>query len=108
MQAYSNPKRASDPYSLPDVEVFQLTAAEAASQDEDLVYEYMKRPEFRLASMNSHTREAMLDAIVKRRRNYWWLVLVDLSPWLPTRFLRIRAICYTIRSTGGCTKELLR
>ena len=28
---------------MPDVEVFQLTAMEVAEQDEDLVYEYMKR-----------------------------------------------------------------
>ena len=84
MQAYSSPKRASDPYSLPDVEVFQLTAAEAASQDEDLVYEYMKRPEFRLASMNSHTREAMLDAIVKEEGItggwFWWTCLPGCLP----------------------------
>jgi hypothetical protein len=28
MQAYSNPKRESDPYALPDVEVFKRTVAE--------------------------------------------------------------------------------
>jgi hypothetical protein len=38
MQAYSNPNRANDAYSLPDVEVFQLTAAECAAMDEELVY----------------------------------------------------------------------
>jgi len=37
MQAYSNPNRANDAYSLPDVEVFQLTAAECAAMDEELV-----------------------------------------------------------------------
>ena len=29
-QEYSNPKRAKDAYSLPDIEVFHLTAQEAA------------------------------------------------------------------------------
>lgn len=84
MQAYSNPKRANDPHSLPDVEVFQLTAAEAASQDEDLVWEYMKRPEFRLASMNSRTREAMLDAMVEEEGIaggwFWWTCLPGCLP----------------------------
>lgn len=32
MQAYSNPERANDPNALPDVEVFELTAREAAAQ----------------------------------------------------------------------------
>ena len=84
MQAYSDPKRAASPYSLPDVEVFQLTAHEAASQDEELVWEYMKRPEFRLASMNSRTRETMLDAIVSEERItggwFWWTCLPGCLP----------------------------
>lgn len=33
MQAYSNQKRASDPYSLPDIEVFHMTATEAADME---------------------------------------------------------------------------
>lgn len=64
-QAYSNPDRESDPYALPDCEVFQLTAREVAEQDEDLIYEYMKRHEYRLATMNSKTREAMFDAMIE-------------------------------------------
>ena len=84
MQAYSNPQRESDPYSLPDVEVFQLTAAEAASQDEDLVYEYSKRPEFRLCHMNSRVQEAMLDAIVEEEGItggwFWWTCLPGCLP----------------------------
>ena len=84
MQAYSNPKRAASPYSLPDVEVFQLTATEAAAQDEELVCQYMKRPEFRLASMNSRTREAMLDAIVEEENItggwFWWTCLPGCLP----------------------------
>ena len=65
MQAYSDSKRTSNPYSLPDVEVFQLTAQEVASQDEDLVYEYMKRKKFRFAGVNSRNHDAMLDAMAK-------------------------------------------
>ena len=84
MQAYSDPKRASSPYSLPDVEVFQLTAREEAGQDEELVYEFMKRPEFRLAGMNSRTREAMLDAIVEEEGItggwFWWTCLPGCMP----------------------------
>src|SRR5271165_7214564 len=84
MQAYSDPKRASDPYSLPDVEVFQLTATEAAAQDEDLVYEYGKRPEFRLYSMNSKVQEAMLDAIIEEEGItggwFWWTCLPGCMP----------------------------
>ena len=63
-QHYSNPDRASDPYALPDLEIFQLTAAEVAERDEDLIYEYMKRHEFRLAGMNSRVRQRMLDAMI--------------------------------------------
>ena len=63
-QHYSNPDRASDPYALPDLEIFQLTAEEVAERDEDLIYEYMKRHEFHLAGMNSRDRQRMLDAII--------------------------------------------
>ncbi len=84
MQAYSNPKRADSPYSLPDVEVFQLTAIEAAAQDEDYVYEYSKRPEFRLCHMNSRVQEAMLEAIVEECGVtggwYWWTCLPGCLP----------------------------
>lgn len=75
-QHYSQPSRASDPHSLPDVEVFQLTANEAAAQCEELIYEYSKRHEFRLCHMNSRTQEAMLDAIVREEGItggwFWW------------------------------------
>ena len=91
MQTYSDPKRASDPYSLPDTEVFQLTATEVAEMDEDLIYEYQKRHEFRLASMNSRVRDAMLDAIVEEEGItggwFWWTCLPgclpDSSPFGP-------------------------
>lgn len=35
MQAYSNPKRESDPHSLPDIKIFYVSKEEA-SQNEDL------------------------------------------------------------------------
>jgi hypothetical protein len=71
MQVYSDPSRESDPHALPDVEVFQLTAREAAlslsaslfETFEEDVYEFSKRHEFRLWSMNSKVREAMFDAM---------------------------------------------
>ena len=76
MQAYSDQTRESDPHALPDIEVFQLTAEEAAFQDEDLVYEYSKRPEFRLCFMNSRTREAMTAKIIEEQGItggwFWW------------------------------------
>jgi len=65
MQAYSNPNRETDPHALPDIEVFELTAHEVAGMDEDEVWEFSKRHEFRLASMNSKVRESMLDAMVE-------------------------------------------
>ncbi len=76
MQAYSNHARASDPHALPDIEVFQLTAAEVAEQDEDLIHEYLRRHEFRLATMNSRDREKMIDAMVEENGItggwFWW------------------------------------
>src|SRR5438445_7969082 len=66
-QAYSNPDRESDPHALPDLEIFQMTAQECAERDEDLVNEYMKRREFRLAGISSRDREHMLDAIVEEK-----------------------------------------
>jgi hypothetical protein len=83
-QAYSNPKRESDPHALPDIEVFELTASEAAEQMEDEVYEFMKRSEFRLAAMNSKVREAMLDAMVEELGVtggwFWWSCLPGCLP----------------------------
>ena len=39
MQAYSNPKRESNPYALPDIEVFHLNEAEAKMMSLDLGYD---------------------------------------------------------------------
>ena len=75
-QAYSDATREGRPHALPDIEVSEMNAHEAAEQDEDLVYKYMKRHEFRLAAMNSRMREAMFDAIVEendiRGGWFWW------------------------------------
>ena len=62
---YSNPDRENDKWSLPDLEVFELTALEAAAQNEDMIYEYTKRHEFRLALMDSRVRKAMFDAMIE-------------------------------------------
>ena len=64
-QAYSNPDRENDPYALPDLEIFQLTAQEVAERDEDLVWEYTHKHEYRLAGFNSRIREAMFDAMIE-------------------------------------------
>ena len=64
-QYYSDPDRESDPHALPDLEVFQLTSREVAEQDEDLIWEFMKRHEFRLASMNGQVREKMFDTMIE-------------------------------------------
>lgn len=90
-QFYSNPDREPDPHALPDCEVFQLTAREVAEGDEEMVYEYMRRPEFKLAAMNSRTREAMLDAMIEEEGItggwfYWYCFpgcMPDSSPMGP-------------------------
>ena len=75
-QAYSNPSRESDIHALPDVEVFQLTAIEVAETMEDEIYEFSKRHEFRLASMNSAVRAKMFDVMVEELEIeggwFWW------------------------------------
>jgi hypothetical protein len=62
-QHYSDPSRESDPYALPDVETFQLTAREVAERDEDLIHEYLKK--FPLATVNSRDHDKMIDAIIE-------------------------------------------
>lgn len=64
MRVYSNPERESDPHALQDVEVFELTANEVAALDEDMVDEYCRRKEFRLAAWNSRDAQAMLSTMV--------------------------------------------
>ena len=64
MQVYSDQEREEDEHALPDAEVFELTAEEAALLDEDRIYEYSSREEHRLCFMNSKARAAMIDAII--------------------------------------------
>ena len=66
-QHYSDESRADDKRSLPDVEVFEMTAREIAEREEDLIYEYMTRHEFRLASMNSRIRDQMFDTMIEEQ-----------------------------------------
>ncbi len=65
MQAYSSLERERDPFKLPDLEIFELTAREVAEMDEGLVYAYSKRVEYRLCFMNPRVMANMLDAIVE-------------------------------------------
>ena len=64
-QAYSDPSRESDTWSLPDLEIFQLTAREVAERDEDTIHEYMKDSRFKLAAMSSCVRERMFDEMIE-------------------------------------------
>jgi hypothetical protein len=75
-QEYSNPSRQDDPHSLPDIEVFQLTAREVAEMDKELIDQYIRRFEFRLAVMNGKTRETMFDRTIEEEGIqggwFWW------------------------------------
>jgi hypothetical protein len=64
MQAYSNPEREHDTWALPDLEIFELTAREIAERDEDMIHEFMKRPEYRLAAFNGRARDAMFQEMI--------------------------------------------
>lgn len=83
-QAYSDPARKHDPYALPDIEVFQLTAEEAAELDEDMVYEYLKQ--YPLATMNSRDLDKLFTAMVEQegiRGGWFWHCLPDGPPTGP-------------------------
>jgi hypothetical protein len=82
---YSDPAREQDPHALPDAEVFELTALEAAEFEEDLILKYNHyRHEFRLANINSHVRTAMLEAIVTEQKIeggwYYWFCMPGCLP----------------------------
>lgn len=64
-QAYSSEDREKDPRKLPGVETFEMTAEEVAASDKDLVHEYLRKHEYRLATMNSRTRDKMIAAMVE-------------------------------------------
>jgi len=61
---YSTDERARDKWSLPDILIQQFSAEEVAEGMEDDVWQFSKRHEFRLASMNPRTRDKMLAAMV--------------------------------------------
>ncbi len=65
MQAYSSYRKRKDRHSLPDVSIVEFTAREVAEQDDDMVYEYTKRHEFRLAHMSGAVCEKMFDAMIE-------------------------------------------
>lgn len=81
-QAYSNPARESEPTALPDIEVFQLTAAEQVQQDEDLMWEAGKR--FPLMHMNSRDRERAIAWAIEESGAtggwFWWSCLPGCLP----------------------------
>ena len=62
---YSDESREAEPHAIPNIEVFQLTAAEAAELMEEEIWEFSHRHEFRLAAMNGRIRERMIDAMVE-------------------------------------------
>ena len=86
MQLYSNPAKQHDKWSLPDIEVFQMTAREYAEGDsnEELIHEYMRKHEFRLASMNRTVLEAMFDAMIEEEGIeggwFWWTCIPGCLP----------------------------
>ena len=73
-QEYSNPEREDEPTALPDIEVFELTAAEAVQQDEDLMWAASKR--FPLMHMNSRDRDKAIEWAVEESGTtegwFWW------------------------------------
>ncbi len=74
MQAYSNPQRESDPYALPDIEVFEFTAEEAVQQDEELMWEAGKK--FPLMHVNSRDRDRAIEWAIQESCAtggwFWW------------------------------------
>lgn len=65
MQFYTDPSRQSDTYAMPDARVYQLTAREVAEMDDDLIHEYMRKHQYRIAAMSRRTRDAMFDAMIE-------------------------------------------
>lgn len=61
---YSSEERANDKWSLPDIMIVRHSADEVAECMEDDIWEFSKRPEFRLASMNRGTRDKMINAMI--------------------------------------------
>lgn len=62
---YVTESDAIDTYTLPTIWVEEFTALEVAETMEEEIWQFGKRPEFRLASMNGRVRDAMLQAMIK-------------------------------------------
>jgi hypothetical protein len=81
---YTSEARRADKWALPSIEVFQLTAREAAEQDEDRMWEYSRKHEYRLASMNAQVREAMFAQMIEDEGIsggwFWWTCLPGCMP----------------------------
>ena len=83
---YSMPESERSAYTLPDIEVFEMTAREFAESDsnEELIHEWTRKPEYRLASMNSKVRDAMFDAMIEEECIeggwFWWTCLPGCLP----------------------------
>lgn len=83
---YSRPESERSIYTLPDIEVFQMTAREYAESDsnDELIREYMRRHEYRLAGMNSRVRDAMFEAMIEEEGieggYFWWTCLPGCMP----------------------------
>ena len=72
---YSDSEHKNDSYALPNVWVTHLTAHEVAETMQDEAHEFMKRPEYRLASIDGRVVNAMLDAMVTEldiKGGYCW------------------------------------
>lgn len=64
MRFYSDPSRENEKHAISDCEVFQLTSEEVAETMEEEICALMKRPEFRLAAMNTRVREKMIETLI--------------------------------------------
>ena len=61
---YASKADEQAPHTLPNIMIAKFTAYEIAETLYDDIHEFSKRHEFRLASMSSRVRDAMLEAIV--------------------------------------------
>lgn len=59
---YSDPSREEDKWSLPNVEIFELTAEEAFELDENTVSMYLRK--FPRATMSSRERDRMIQTAI--------------------------------------------
>lgn len=80
-----------------NIEIFHLTAREAAEMDEEMVYEYMHKYEFRLAATNNNVREAMFDAMIKNEgiESGWFWGTYNDSPVGPLAAMTRRVRTWT-------------